>query len=99
MDFYFNKHLKCLICLLIQSTETDDYVTMLYNDEVHSYEDVTGTLRKVLGIDDKKALEYAAIVDKEGRSTIKRGKKADCQAIKEKVEVSGTILDRFFISN
>lgn len=64
----------------------DDYVTMLYNDEVHSYEDVTGTLRKVLIIDDKKSLEYAAVVDKEGRSAIKRGKKTECQAVKEKVE-------------
>lgn len=72
---------------------SDDYVTMLYNDEVHSYEDVTGTLKKVLIIDDKKALEYAAVVDREGRSAIKRGKKADCQKIKEKVEAKmGTSL-------
>lgn len=66
---------------------SDDYVTMLYNDEVHSYEDVTGTLRKVLLCDDKKALEYAAVVDKEGRSAIRRGKQADCQKVKEKVEL------------
>lgn len=70
---------------------------MLYNDEIHSYEDVTGTLRKVLGIDDKKALEFAAIVDKEGRSAIKRGKKADCQLVKEKVEVSSLL--PFFLSS
>ena len=61
---------------------------MLYNDEIHSYEQVVSTLRKVLSIDDKKAFEYAAIVDKEGRSAIKRGKKADCSIVKEKVEVS-----------
>jgi E3 ubiquitin-protein ligase UBR2 len=41
---------------------------MLYNDEVHSYEQVVNTLRKVLNIDDKKAFEYAAIVDKEGNN-------------------------------
>jgi E3 ubiquitin-protein ligase UBR2 len=66
----------------------DDYVTMLYNDEVHSYEQVVSTLRKVLIIDEKKAYEYAAIVDKEGRSTIKRGKRADCAQIKSKVETT-----------
>ncbi len=60
---------------------------MLYNDEIHSYEQVVTTLRKVLNIDDKKAFEYATIVDKEGRSAIKRGKKSECLAIKEKVEV------------
>jgi len=67
---------------------SDDYVTMLYNDEIHSYEQVVSTLRKVLNVDDKKAFEYAAIVDKEGRSAIKRGKKIDCSTVKEKVEVS-----------
>ena len=61
---------------------------MLYNDEVHSYEQVVNTLRKVINIDDKKAFEFAAIVDKEGRSAIKKGKKAECLAIKEKVEVN-----------
>ena len=66
----------------------DDYVTMLYNDEVHSYEQVTSTLRKVLSVDEKKAFEYAAIVDKEGRSTIKRSKKNDCAHAKSKVEAT-----------
>ncbi len=66
----------------------DDYVTILYNDEVHSYEQVVSTLRKVLTIDDKKAFEYAAIVDKEGRSTIKRGKEMECEQVKSKVETT-----------
>ena len=65
----------------------DDYVTMLYNDEVHSYDQVVSTLKKVLAIDENKAFEYAAVVDKEGRSTIKRGKKAESTQIKTKVEV------------
>lgn len=66
---------------------------MLYNDEIHSYDQVTSTLRKVLVIDDKKAFEYAAIVDKEGRSAIKRGKQIECDTIKSKVEtiMSGPI--------
>jgi E3 ubiquitin-protein ligase UBR2 len=64
----------------------DDYVTMLYNDEIHSYDQVINTLKKVLSVDDKGAFEYAAVVDKEGRSTLKRGKKDNCDAIKSKVE-------------
>lgn len=68
--------------------EEDDYVTMLYNDEVHSYDQVTSTLRKVLGVDERGAFEYATIVDKEGRSALKRGKKEDCVDMKRKVEVS-----------
>lgn len=61
---------------------------MLYNDEVHSYEQVVGTLKKVLSIDDRKAFEYAAIVDKEGRSVIKRGKRLVCLETKQSVEVN-----------
>ena len=69
---------------------------MLYNDEVHSYEQVVSTLRKVLSIDDKKAFEYAAIVDKEGRSAIKRGKKTECSTVKEKVEVNQEFSSSYF---
>jgi E3 ubiquitin-protein ligase UBR2 len=65
-------------------TLNDDYVTMLYNDEVHSYEQVVSTLRKVLSIDEKKAYEYAAIVDKEGRSTIRRAKKSRMHSDQDK---------------
>lgn len=60
---------------------------MLYNDEVHSYEQVVNTLKKVLNVDDRKAFDYASIVDKEGRSAIKRGKKQVCLDIKRNVEV------------
>lgn len=68
------------------SKQDDTYVTMLFNDEIHSYEQVVSTLKKVIGIDDRKAFEYAAIVDKEGRSVIKRGTKSDCERIKSNVE-------------
>lgn len=60
---------------------------MLYNDEVHSYEQVVTTLKKVVGADDRKAFDYAAIVDKEGRSAIKRSKKNICDEIKQNIEV------------
>jgi hypothetical protein len=61
---------------------------MLYNDEIHSYDQVISTLRKVISVDDKAAFEYAAVVDKEGRSALKRGKKEDCLQVKAKVEVN-----------
>lgn len=61
---------------------------MLYNDEVHSYEQVVNTLKKVLLIDERKSFDYAAIVDKEGRSAIKRAKKSVCADIKRSVETN-----------
>ena len=64
---------------------------MLYNDEEHSYDQVIGTLKKVLSCDEKGAYEYATIVDKEGRSALKRGKKELCAQIKSSVESNMTI--------
>ena len=60
---------------------------MLFNDEIHSYEQVTRTLKAVLGVDDNRALEYATSVDRDGRSSIKCGKKSTCEHVKNHVEV------------
>ena len=50
---------------IVHRSSIDDFVTMLYNDEVYSYEQVVVTLREVLSMEDKKVLEYATVVDKE----------------------------------
>src|SRR5690606_26099029 len=65
---------------------------MLYNDEVHSYDQVTHTLKKSLNIDDKVAFEYAAVVDREGRSALRRGKRDECATLKTKVDSNMTTL-------
>ncbi len=49
---------------------------------------VTRTLKSALNVDDQRALEYATIVDKDGRSSIKCGRKSQCDHIKSLVEVN-----------
>ena len=46
---------------------------MLYNDESHSYEEVITTLTEAIGCTRQQAFQFAAVVDKEGRSSIKNG--------------------------
>ncbi len=59
----------------------------MFNDEIHSYDQVVRTLKRVLNVDDKRAFEFATVVDKEGRSSIRHGKKAQCDHVKSQVEV------------
>ena len=49
------------------------HIVMLYNDESHSYEEVITTLTEAIGCTRQQAFQFAAVVDKEGRSSIKNG--------------------------
>lgn len=66
--------------------EADTYVTMLYNDEVHTYEQVITTLCRAIDCDQKAALEYATTIDREGRSVVKCGIFTTCTQIKTIIE-------------
>ncbi|XP_071789755.1 E3 ubiquitin-protein ligase UBR2-like isoform X2 [Asterias amurensis] len=57
----------------------DTYCTMLFNDEIHTYEQVIDTLKKAVGCTAKEAVEFATIVDREGRSTVRNGPYKDCE--------------------
>lgn len=69
-------------------SKPDVYCTMLFNDEVHTYEQVISSLKKAVECTSKEALEYATIVDKEGRSTVRKGNERDCERAKNVIERS-----------
>ncbi len=69
-------------------SDDDDYVVLMYNDEIHSYDHVVSTLKTSVGCDDKKAFTYATVVDKEGRSVIRRGTKAICTKVHDKIQTT-----------
>ncbi|GFS26777.1 E3 ubiquitin-protein ligase UBR2 [Elysia marginata] len=62
------------------------YMCMLYNDEVHTYEQVINTLQRAVDCTKRQALDYATIVDREGRSCVKYGSHEDCSSVKETIE-------------
>ncbi|XP_030854338.1 E3 ubiquitin-protein ligase UBR2 isoform X2 [Strongylocentrotus purpuratus] len=71
----------------------DVYCTMLFNDEVHTYEQVISSLKKAVECSRKAALQFATIVDKDGRSAVRRGNERDCERAKNVIERSTSRLN------
>ncbi|XP_052769327.1 E3 ubiquitin-protein ligase UBR2-like isoform X1 [Mya arenaria] len=65
---------------------SDTYVCMLFNDEVHTYEQVISTLQKAVNCSHKEAVDYATTVDREGRSSVTYGSFAECEKARNLVE-------------
>ncbi|XP_054160724.1 E3 ubiquitin-protein ligase UBR2-like isoform X2 [Oppia nitens] len=64
----------------------DTHVTMLFNDEIHTYEQVINTLSRAIDCLPKEATEYATIIDREGRSIVKCSTLQVCNQVKVNIE-------------
>ncbi|KAK6056854.1 ATP-dependent Clp protease adaptor protein ClpS [Cooperia oncophora] len=62
------------------------YVTVLYNDETHTYETVIRALEMFINCTKDQAMLIATIVDREGRSSVKVGPKVDCERVKSDIQ-------------
>ncbi|KAK5981388.1 E3 ubiquitin-protein ligase [Trichostrongylus colubriformis] len=62
------------------------YVTVLYNDETHTYETVIRALELFINCTKDQAMLIATIVDREGRSSVKVGPKPDCERVKSDIQ-------------
>uniref|UniRef100_A0A4W5PF41 E3 ubiquitin-protein ligase n=1 Tax=Hucho hucho TaxID=62062 RepID=A0A4W5PF41_9TELE len=60
----------------------DTYYCMLFNDEVHTYEQVIYTLQKAVNCTQKEAVSFATIVDRDGRKSVRFGDFAFCEQAK-----------------
>ncbi|XP_074600637.1 ubr1 ubiquitin ligase isoform X2 [Brevipalpus obovatus] len=65
---------------------SEDYVTMLSNDEIHTYEQVIQTLSRAIECSTKEAVEYATTIDHEGRSIVKCATFDSCSQVKQMIE-------------
>lgn len=62
------------------SCNEDIFATMLFNDEVHTYEEVIRTLQQAIPeCSQSQALAYANTVDREGRSIVRSGSYSQCE--------------------
>jgi E3 ubiquitin-protein ligase UBR2 len=68
--------------------EKDSYHTLLYNDEVHSYDEVIYTLTENLGLGHVEAIGLTTSVDQVGRSLVMSGTKQECEDAKKKVNTN-----------
>ncbi len=56
---------KCNLLILFSRARGDTYYCMLFNDEVHTYEQVIFTLQKAVNCTQKEAVSFATIVDRD----------------------------------
>ncbi|GAB1601270.1 E3 ubiquitin-protein ligase UBR2-like isoform X2 [Argonauta hians] len=64
----------------------DSFVTVLFNDELHTFDQVISTLQKAVDCSAKEAADYSTTVDREGRSGIKTGGFHICDKARKQVE-------------
>ncbi|XP_017289937.1 E3 ubiquitin-protein ligase UBR2 isoform X2 [Kryptolebias marmoratus] len=60
----------------------DTYYCMLFNDEVHTYEQVIYTLQKAVSCSQKEAVSFATTVDRDGRKSVRYGDFQFCDQAK-----------------
>uniref|UniRef100_A0A8C9ZT45 E3 ubiquitin-protein ligase n=1 Tax=Sander lucioperca TaxID=283035 RepID=A0A8C9ZT45_SANLU len=60
----------------------DSYYCMLFNDEVHTYEQVIYTLQKAVNCSQKEAVSFATTVDRDGRKSVRYGDFQFCDQAK-----------------
>ncbi|KAM4835181.1 E3 ubiquitin-protein ligase UBR2 isoform 1-T1 [Thomomys bottae] len=62
--------------------QSDTYYCMLFNDEVHTYEQVIYTLQKAVNCTQKEAISFATTVDRDGRRSVRYGDFQYCEQAK-----------------
>ncbi|KAM7409154.1 hypothetical protein PAMA_002723 [Pampus argenteus] len=60
----------------------DTYYCMMFNDEVHTYEQVIYTLQKAVNCSQKEAVSFATAVDRDGRKSVRYGDFQFCEQAK-----------------
>ncbi|KAK6637539.1 hypothetical protein RUM44_007961 [Polyplax serrata] len=62
------------------------YCTVLYNDEIHTFEQVINTLVKIVKCSQRNATEYVTNIDREGRAVVRCTSFQQCQELKTDIE-------------
>uniref|UniRef100_A0A8C0B863 E3 ubiquitin-protein ligase n=1 Tax=Buteo japonicus TaxID=224669 RepID=A0A8C0B863_9AVES len=73
---------------LLTVEKSDTYYCMLFNDEVHTYEQVIYTLQKAVNCTQKEAIGFATTVDRDGRRSVRYGDFQYCDQAKSVIVVS-----------
>uniref|UniRef100_A0A8C5T9N6 E3 ubiquitin-protein ligase n=1 Tax=Malurus cyaneus samueli TaxID=2593467 RepID=A0A8C5T9N6_9PASS len=70
--------------LTVYICKSDTYYCMLFNDEVHTYEQVIYTLQKAVNCTQKEAIGFATTVDRDGRRSVRYGDFQYCDQAKSR---------------
>ncbi|XP_045481079.1 E3 ubiquitin-protein ligase UBR1 [Harmonia axyridis] len=66
--------------------DIDMYCTILYNDEVHTFEQVISTLSRVLKCNQRSSIAYVTSIDREGRAIVKCSDFQSCNELRTEIE-------------
>ncbi|CAB0016925.1 unnamed protein product [Nesidiocoris tenuis] len=77
--------LKVWDCLQ-SDLEEEQYCTVLYNDETHTFEQVISTLARVIKCSQRDAIEFVTNIDREGRTVVKMSRFEHCHELKNEIE-------------
>lgn len=69
-----------------RSDEEQIYCTVMYNDETHTFEQVIQTLTRIVGCNQKDAVDFVSSIDREGRAVVKCAPFEVCRKLKEEIE-------------
>lgn len=79
------------ICLVLAIRFWDGdharYVTMLFNDEVHTYDQVINVLSRAIQCTKQEGHEFASLVDREGRTAIRIGTMDLCREAQQTIRL------------
>ncbi|CAL7936397.1 unnamed protein product [Xylocopa violacea] len=65
---------------------TDDYCTVLFNDETHTFDQVIDTLMRVMNCSRRTAREFVTNVDRDGRAVVKCADFQQCKNLQNEIE-------------
>lgn len=68
------------------SHNSDNFCTVLYNDEFHTFDQVISTLVRSLKCSQKDAIEFVTNIDREGRAAVKCSNFSHCEDLKSEIE-------------
>lgn len=66
--------------------DSDMYCTILYNDEMHTFEQVIGTLGRVLKCTQRTSTEFVTSIDREGRAVVRCASFQICSELQADIE-------------
>ncbi|XP_040576594.1 E3 ubiquitin-protein ligase UBR2 [Lepeophtheirus salmonis] len=72
--------------LLFKKKPNDLYTVVVYNDEIHGFDDVINTLPRAVECDRPTAVGLVTIIDREGRALVKSASFQDCSDVKKTIE-------------
>lgn len=69
-----------------EATNLDFHAAVLFNDEIHTFEEVISSLVRAIPCQNKEAKDFASLVDREGRTAVKVGRFEECRKVKTMIE-------------